>query len=227
MLLPESLQKLLNNPNIQKMQLMMNYPSVRRMQQIFDNYPKINEFRGKVYYSNLNIQMPIQIMDSRLQIIKNYSEVYSKTYNWNNIISSAIETYNSTKEEEFEISINEIPVTFLKSKLEIYIETFSKLNLLISKNLILKLAISYYIFSLFLFAFTSVPELRKVGENFATWIFKTGGLTFQKYFIKIVALSDKNNVSDLLSEGLFDLTKLFLFYLFKKGFNKTFKKKSK
>ena len=82
--LPESLQKLLNNPNIQKMQLMMNYPSVRRMQQIFDNYPKINEFRGKVYYSNLNIQMPIQIMDSQLQIIKNYSEVYSKTYNWNN-----------------------------------------------------------------------------------------------------------------------------------------------
>ena len=227
MLLPESLQKLLNNPNIQKMQLMMNYPSVQRMQQIFDNYPKINEFREKVYYSNLNIQMPIQIMDSQLQIIKNYSEVYSKTYNWNNIISSAIETYNSTKEEEFEISINEIPVTFLKSKLEIYIETFSKLNLLISKNLILKLAISYYIFSLFLFAFTSVPELRKVGENFATWIFKTGGLTFQKYFIKIVALSDKNNVSDLLSEGLFDLTKLFLFYLFKKGFNKTFKKKSK
>ena len=225
--LPESLQKLLNNPNIQKMQLMMNYPSARRMQQIFDNYPKINEFRGKVYYSNLNIQMPIQIMDSQLQIIKNYSEVYSKTYNWNNIISSAIETYNSTKEEEFEISINEIPVTLLKSKLEIYIETFSKLNLLISKNLILKLAISYYIFSLFLFAFTSVPELRKVGENFATWIFKTGGLTFQKYFIKIVALSDKNNVSDLLSEGLFDLTKLFLFYLFKKGFNKTFKKKSK
>jgi hypothetical protein len=225
--LPESLQKLLNNPNIQKMQLMMNYPSVQRMQQIFDNYPKINEFREKVYYSNLNIQMPIQIMDSQLQIIKNYSEVYSKTYNWNNIISSAIETYNSTKEEEFEISINEIPVTFLKSKLEIYIETFSKLNLLISKNLILKLAISYYIFSLFLFAFTSVPELRKVGENFATWIFKTGGLTFQKYFIKIVALSDKNNVSDLLSEGLFDLTKLFLFYLFKKGFNKTFKKKSK
>lgn len=225
--LPESLQKLLNNPNIQKMQLMMNYPSVRRMQQIFDNYPKINEFRGKVYYSNLNIQMPIQIMDSQLQIIKNYSEVYSKTYNWNNIISSAIETYNSAKEEEFEISINEIPVTFLKSKLEIYIETFSKLNLLISKNLILKLAISYYIFSLFLFAFTSVLELRKVGENFATWIFKTGGLTFQKYFIKIVALSDKNNVSDLLSEGLFDLTKLFLFYLFKKGFNKTFKKKSK
>ena len=149
MLLPESLQKLLNNPNIQKMQLMMNYPSVRRMQQIFDNYPKINEFRGKVYYSNLNIQMPIQIMDSRLQIIKNYSEVYSKTYNWNNIISSAIETYNSTKEEEFEISINEIPVTFLKSKLEIYIETFSKLNLLISKNLILKLAISYYIFLYF------------------------------------------------------------------------------
>jgi hypothetical protein len=224
--LPESLQKLLNNPNIQKMQLMMNYPSVRRMQQIFDNYPKINEFRGKVYYSNLNIQMPIQIMDSQLQIIKNYSEVYSKTYNWNNIISSAIETYNSTKEEEFEISINEIPVTFLKSKLEIYIETFSKLNLLISKNLILKLAISYYIFSLFLFAFTSVPELRKVGENFATWIFKTGGLTFQKYFIKIVALSDKNNVSDLLSEGLFDLTKLFLFYLFKKGYDKTFKKNS-
>jgi len=196
------------------------------MQQIFDNYPKINEFRGKVYYSNLNIQMPIQIMDSQLQIIKNYSEVYSKTYNWNNIISSAIETYNSTKEEEFEISINEIPVTFLKSKLEIYIETFSKLNLLISKNLILKLAISYYIFSLFLFAFTSVPELRKVGENFATWIFKTGGLTFQKYFIKIVALSDKNNVSDLLSEGLFDLTKLFLFYLFKKGYDKTFKKNS-
>lgn len=224
--LPESLQKLLNNPNIQKMQLMMNYPSVRRMQQIFDNYPKINEFRGKVYYSNLNIQMPIQIMDSQLQIIKNYSEVYSKTYNWNNIISSAIETYNSTKEEEFEISINEIPVTFLKSKLEIYIETFSKLNLLISKNLILKLAISYYIFSLFLFAFTSVPELRKAGENFATWIFKTGGLTFQKYFVKIVSLSNENNASDFLSESLFDATKIFLFYLFKKGYDKTFKKNS-
>lgn len=89
------------------------------------------------------------------------------------------------------------------------------------------MAISYYIFSLFLFAFTSVPELRKAGENFATWIFKTGGLTFQKYFVKIVSLSNENNASDFLSESLFDATKIFLFYLFKKGYDKTFKKNSK
>ena len=67
----------MNNPNIQKMQLMMNYPSVQRIQQIFNNYPKINEFREKVYYSNLNIQfglyniqVPTQIINSQLQIIK-------------------------------------------------------------------------------------------------------------------------------------------------------------
>ena len=230
----EAAQRLMNNPNIQKMQSMMNYPSVQRIQQIFNNYPKINEFREKIYYSNLNIQfgvyniqVPTQMINSQLQIIKSYSEVYSKTYNWNNIISSAIDTYNSTKEEKFEISIDEIPIALFKSKLEIYVETFSKLNLLISENLILKLAISYYIFSLFLFAFTSVPELRKAGENFAAWIFKTGGLTFQKYFVKIVSLSNENNASDFLSESLFDATKIFLFYLFKKGYDKTFKKNSK
>ncbi|BBM56026.1 hypothetical protein JMUB3936_p2042 (plasmid) [Leptotrichia wadei] len=142
--LPESLQKLLNNPNIQKMQLMMNYPSVQRMQQIFDNYPKINEFREKVYYSNLNIQMPIQIMDSQLQIIKNYSEVYSKTYNWNNIISSAIGAYNSTQEEEFEVVIENFPVIFLKPRLNEYIRIFQ--NLEIPENISVYLGFASYIF---------------------------------------------------------------------------------
>ena len=75
--------------------------------------------------------------------------------------------------------------------------------------------------------FCIVNELRKAGENFAAWIFKTGGLTFQKYFVKIVSLSNENNASDFLSENLFDVTKIFLFYLVKKGYDKTFKKNSK
>jgi hypothetical protein len=80
---------------------------------------------------------------------------------------------------------------------------------------------------LLLFVFTTIPKLKSAGESFAAWIFKTGGLTFQKYFVKIVSLSNENNASDFLSENLFDATKIFLFYLFKKGYDKTFKKNSK
>lgn len=166
--LPESLQKLLNNPNIQKMQLMMNYPSVRRMQQIFDNYPKINEFRVKVYYSNLNIQMPIQIMDSQLQIIKNYSEVYSKTYNWNNIISSAIGAYNSTQEEEFEVVIENFPVIFLKPRLNEYIRIFQ--NLEIPENISVYLGFASYIFLWLAPYAIFVPALEPVLLEVLKWI---------------------------------------------------------
>ena len=146
---------------------------------------------------------------------------------WSEFINSAILAYKNTKEEEFEVTVNEIPVTVIKSKLEEYIEAFKSLKLSIPKDLIVKLAISYYIFALLLFVFTTVPELKPAGESFAAWIFKTGGLTFQKYFVKIVSLSNENNASDFLSENLFDATKLFLFYLFKKGYDKTFKKNSK
>ncbi|BBM55067.1 hypothetical protein JMUB3936_1351 [Leptotrichia wadei] len=159
---------MLNNPNIQKMQLMMNYPSVQRMQQIFDNYPKINEFREKVYYSNLNIQMPIQIMDSQLQIIKNYSEVYSKTYNWNNIISSAIGAYNSTQEEEFEVVIENFPVIFLKPRLNEYIRIFQ--NLEIPENISVYLGFASYIFLWLAPYATFVPALEPVLLEVLKWI---------------------------------------------------------
>lgn len=184
--LPESLQKLLNNPNIQKMQLMMNYPSVRRMQQIFDNYPKINEFRVKVYYSNLNIQMPIQIMDSQLQIIKNYSEVYSKTYNWNNIISSAIGAYNSTQEEEFEVVIENIPVSIIKPTIKEIVTFYVEQGINIETAF--RLAISSYIFIKIypvIFMINS-EELVVFLNQFSKYIYKCGSsvlkLSIQKYY---------------------------------------------
>ena len=184
--LPESLQKLLNNPNIQKMQLMMNYPSARRMQQIFDNYPKINEFRGKVYYSNLNIQMPIQIMDSQLQIIKNYSEVYSKTYNWNNIISSAIGAYNSTQEEEFEVVIENIPVSIIKPTIKEIVTFYVEQGINIETAF--RLAISSYIFIKIypvIFMINS-EELVIFLNQFSKYIYKCGSsvlkLSIQKYY---------------------------------------------
>lgn len=184
--LPESLQKLLNNPNIQKMQLMMNYPSVRRMQQIFDNYPKINEFRVKVYYSNLNIQMPIQIMDSQLQIIKNYSEVYSKTYNWNNIISSAIGAYNSTQEEEFEVVIENIPVSIIKPTIKEIVTFYVEQGINIETAF--RLAISSYIFIKIypvIFMINS-EELVIFLNQFSKYIYKCGSsvlkLSIQKYY---------------------------------------------
>ena len=184
--LPESLQKLLNNPNIQKMQLMMNYPSARRMQQIFDNYPKINEFRGKVYYSNLNIQMPIQIMDSQLQIIKNYSEVYSKTYNWNNIISSAIGAYNSTQEEEFEVVIENIPVSIIKPTIKEIVTFYVEQGINIETAF--RLAISSYIFIKIypvIFMINS-EELVVFLNQFSKYIYKCGSsvlkLSIQKYY---------------------------------------------
>lgn len=186
MSLPESLQKLLNNPNIQKMQLMMNYPSVRRMQQIFDNYPKINEFRVKVYYSNLNIQMPIQIMDSQLQIIKNYSEVYSKTYNWNNIISSAIGAYNSTQEEEFEVVIENIPVSIIKPTIKEIVTFYVEQGINIETAF--RLAISSYIFIKIypvIFMINS-EELVIFLNQFSKYIYKCGSsvlkLSIQKYY---------------------------------------------
>ena len=184
--LPESLQKLLNNSNIQKMQLMMNYPSVQRMQQIFDNYPKINEFREKVYYSNLNIQMPIQIMDSQLQIIKNYSEVYSKTYNWNNIISSAIGAYNSTQEEEFEVVIENIPVSIIKPTIKEIVTFYVEQGINIETAF--RLAISSYIFIKIypvIFMINS-EELVIFLNQFSKYIYKCGSsvlkLSIQKYY---------------------------------------------
>lgn len=184
--LPESLQKLLNNPNIQKMQLMMNYPSVQRMQQIFDNYPKINEFREKVYYSNLNIQMPIQIMDSQLQIIKNYSEVYSKTYNWNNIISSAIGAYNSPQEEEFEVVIENIPVSIIKPTIKEIVTFYVEQGINIETAF--RLAISSYIFIKIypvIFMINS-EELVIFLNQFSKYIYKCGSsvlkLSIQKYY---------------------------------------------
>ncbi|KXB63351.1 hypothetical protein HMPREF3180_01611 [Leptotrichia wadei] len=185
--LPESLQKLLNNPNIQKMQLMMNYPSVRRMQQIFDNYPKINEFRVKVYYSNLNIQIPIQIMDSQLQIIKNYSEVYSKNYNyWNNIINSAIGAYNSTQEEEFEVVIENIPVSIIKPTIKEIVTFYVEQGINIETAF--RLAISSYIFIKIypvIFMINS-EELVIFLNQFSKYIYKCGSsvlkLSIQKYY---------------------------------------------
>ncbi len=185
--LPESLQKLLNNPNIQKMQLMMNYPSVRRMQQIFDNYPKINEFRVKVYYSNLNIQMPIQIMDSQLQIIKNYSEVYLKNHNyWNNVINSAIGAYNSTQEEEFEVVIENIPVSIIKPTIKEIVMFYVEQGINIETAF--RLAISSYIFIKIypvIFMINS-EELVIFLNQFSKYIYKCGSsvlkLSIQKYY---------------------------------------------
>ena len=185
--LPESLQKLLNNPNIQKIQLMMNYPSVRRMQQIFDNYPKINEFRVKVYYSNLNIQMPIQIMDSQLQIIKNYSEVYLKNHNyWNNVINSAIGTYNSTQEEEFEVVIENIPVSIIKPTIKEIVTFYVEQGINIETAF--WLAISSYIFIKIypvIFMINS-EELVIFLNQFSKYIYKCGSsvlkLSIQKYY---------------------------------------------
>ena len=185
--LPESLQKFLNNPNIQKMQLMMNYPSVRRMQQIFDNYPKINEFRVKVYYSNLNIQMPIQIMDSQLQIIKILSEVYLKNHNYrNNVINSAIDAYNSTQEEEFEVVIENIPVSIIKPTIKEIVTFYVEQGINIETAF--RLAISSYIFIKIypvIFMINS-EELVVFLNQFSKYIYKCGSsvlkLSIQKYY---------------------------------------------
>ena len=186
--------------------------------------PSVNSYLDMKNYLHSSIY-PIEQQLAQISLVA--KSVIPDYIVWSEFINSAILAYKNTEEEEFEVTVNEIPVTIIKSKLEEYIEAFKSLKLSIPKDLVIKLAISYYIFALLLFVFTTIPELKPAGESFAAWIFKTGGLTFQKYFIKIVALSDENNVSDLLSEGLFDLTKLFLFYLFKKGYDKTFKKNSK
>ena len=234
----EAAQRLMDNPNIQRIRLAIDNPSVQKLRQALDSYPRLNEIRAKINHNNLNIPInqieflntyrQIQSANLQLQTLRASLEIYSENLEyWNTYINSVINTYNHTQEEKFEVLVNEIPVTIIKSKLEEHIEAFKSLKLSIPKDLVIKLAISYYIFALLLFVFTTIPELKPAGESFAAWIFKTGGLTFQKYFVKIVSLSNENNASDFLSENLFDATKLFLFYLFKKGYEKTFKKKSK
>lgn len=200
--LPESLQKLLNNPNIQKMQLMMNYPSVQRMQQIFNNYPKINKFREKIYYSNLNIQMPTQIMDSRLQIIKNYSEVYLKNYNyWNNIINSAIDACNSTQEEKVKIVIENFPVIIVKTNLQEYFEKFRSLK--IPDSIAVKLSFITY----FILEFAPVIYVIPALIPFMQFLLKLF-IIYGKPYIK--ALS-KFQDPDVFSEKLADNTFSALF----------------
>ena len=234
----EAVQRLMDNPNIQRIQLATDNLGVQKLRQTLDSYPRLNEIRAKINHNNLNIPMnqieflniygQIQSVNLQLQTLRASIGIYSENLEyWNIYINSVIDTYNHTQEEKFEVLVNEIPVIIIKSKLEEYIEAFKSLKLPIPKDLVIKLAISYYIFALLLFVFTTIPELKPAGESFAAWIFKTGGLTFQKYFVKIVSLSNENNASDFLSENLFDATKIFLFYLFKKGYDKTFKKNSK
>ena len=186
--------------------------------------PSVNSYLDMKNYLHSSIY-PIEQQLAQINLVA--KSVIPDYIVWSEFINSAILAYRNTKEEEFEVTVNEIPVIIIKSKLEEYIEVFKSLKLSIPKDLVIKLAISYYIFALLLFVFTTIPELKPAGESFAAWIFRTGGLTFQKYFVKIVSLSNENNASDFLSENLFDATKLFLFYLFKKGYDKTFKKNSK
>jgi hypothetical protein len=175
----EAAQRLMNNPNIQRIQLAMN--NVQKLQEAINNsaFQSVNLINQQMSFANLtnldilakqinfpDIHRQFESISSNLKIL---SEVYLKNHNyWNNVINSAIDAYNSTQEEEFEVVIGNFPVIFLKPRLNEYIRIFQ--NLEIPENISVYLGFASYIFLWLAPYATFVPALEPVLLEVLKWI---------------------------------------------------------
>ena len=151
----EAAQRLMNNPNIQRIQLVMN--NIHKLQEVvniseFQSVNLINQQMSFANLTNLNIlakQINFPIVHRQFESIssnfKILSEVYLKNHNyWNNVINSAIGAYNSTQEEEFEVVIENIPVSIIKPTIKEIVTFYVEQGINIETAF--RLAISSYIF---------------------------------------------------------------------------------
>ena len=171
----EAAQRLMNNPNIQRIQLAMN--NVQKLQEAvnssaFQSVNLINQQMSFANLTNLNIlakQINFPIVHRQFESISSNLEVYLKNHNyWNNVINSTIDAYNSTQEEEFEVVIENFPVIFLKPRLNEYIRIFQ--NLEIPENISVYLGFASYIFLWLAPYAIFVPALEPVLLEVLKWI---------------------------------------------------------
>ena len=208
----EAAQRLINNPNIQRIQLVMN--NIHKLQEVvniseFQSVNLINQQMSFANLTNLNIlakQINFPIVHRQFESIssnfKILSEVYLKNHNyWNNVINSAIGAYNSTQEEEFEVVIENFPVIIVKTNLQEYFEKFRSLK--IPDSIAVKLSFITY----FILEFAPVIYVIPALIPFVQFLLKLF-IIYGKPYIK--ALS-KFQDPDVFSEKLADNTFSALF----------------
>ena len=108
------------------------------------------------------------ILRSRTQESRQFYKFVKSFLSDLNIINSAIDAYNSTQEEEFEVVIENFPVIFLKPRLNEYIRIFQ--NLEIPENISVYLGFASYIFLWLAPYATFVPTLEPVLLEVLKWI---------------------------------------------------------
>ena len=193
----EAAQRLMNNPNIQRIQLAMN--NVQKLQETINSsaFQSVNLINQQMSFANLtnlnilakqinfpDIHRQFESISSNLKIL---SEVYLKNHNyWNNVINSAIDAYNSTQEEEFEVVIENIPVSIIKPTIKEIVMFYVEQG--INIEIAFRLAISSYIFIKIypvIFMINS-EELVIFLNQFSKYIYKCGSsvlkLSIQKYY---------------------------------------------
>ena len=193
----EAAQKLQNNSNIQRIRLAMNNPAIQRLQQMMNSYPRLNEIREKINHNNLNIPIKqieflniygqIQVINLQLQTLRTNLGIYSENLEyWNTYINSVIDTYNHTQEEEFEVVIENIPVSIIKPTIKEIVMFYVEQG--INIEIAFRLAISSYIFIKIypvIFMINS-EELVVFLNQFSKYIYKCGSsvlkLSIQKYY---------------------------------------------
>lgn len=185
----EAQQRLFNNPHIQK------------LQQLTNNFQQFNELRARLESYNLNgiiqqaklysLQTQVKFYNPDIQAINLQLQninLYAKNFEYlNTLINSAVDSYNSTQEEEFKVSIENIPVSIPKTKIDEYIQIFQGIGIPHFMSIRLSLAI-VILFLLFPYTFFA-PNLEPILCDLAKWILEV--LSFY-YQISIDLLKPEN-----------------------------------
>lgn len=184
----ETQQRLFNNPHIQK------------LQQLTNNFQQFNELRARLESYNLNgiiqqaklysLQTQVKFYNPDIQSINFQLQdinLYTKNFEYlNSLINSAVDAYNSTKEKEFEVVVENLSVSIPKTTIKELFSFYIKQG--INAEIAIRLAISSFIFikfypSIFI---TNSNELNKLLNYLSKYIYDCGSsvlkLSVQKYY---------------------------------------------
>lgn len=141
---------------------------------------KLYSLQTQVKFYNPNIQA----INLQLQNIN----LYTKNFEYlNTLINSAAESYNSAQEEEFKVSIENIPVSIPKTKIDEYIKIFQDIG--VPRFISIRLSLAIVILFLLLPYTFFVPNLEPILGDLAKWILEV--LSFY-YKISIDLLKPEN-----------------------------------
>lgn len=161
---PKIPKSLLNTLEAQRR--LFNNPHIQKLQQLTNNFQQFNELRARLESYNLNgiiqqaklynLQTQVKFYNPDIQAINLQLQninLYTKNFEYlNSLINSAVDSYNSTQEEEFKVSIENIPVSIPKTKIDEYIKIFQGIGIPRFMSIRLSLAI-VILFLLFPYTF--------------------------------------------------------------------------